>query len=188
MTFSTSNKSRRLQLIMACTLSLGLGACSSDMSDLHDFVHKAKTTQKTTLPPLPTIKPYETFRYSAMHLRDPFETATVKQASKVKVTGKGKGPRPVEGRAREVLEAFPLDSLRMVGTLEQNDIRWALIQSNDGTIHRIKKGNYIGQNHGKITDITEEKISLVEIVPDGLGDYMERPASMALVESQQGGK
>jgi len=171
---------RYSQYLIAGLLSIGIAACSSDISDLQKFVHDAKTNQKPKLQPLPVIKPYETFRYTAGHLKDPFEPTIIRQAKVVsKVRGKGKGgPKPIEGRAREVLESYPLDSLRMVGSLTQSDTIWALVQSNDGTIHRLKTGNYIGQNHGKIIAITEDKIQLTEIVPDGLGDWMERPATL----------
>jgi len=167
-----------------------ISACSSDISELHKFVQDAKTKQRPKLQPLPEIKPYETFSYTAGHLKDPFEPTIIQQSKTVTAIGKGKGPKPIVGRARELLESFPLDALRMVGTLEQRQSKtlWALIKTNDGTIHRIKTGNYIGQNHGKIIKITEDKIHLAEIVPDGLGDWMERPASVAMSEAPKSGK
>jgi len=163
--------------------SVGLTACSSDISDLHQFVETAKTTQKPKVSPLPEIKPYETFSYSTSHLKDPFEPFAAARPAKTVQASSGKksgGPKPIEGRPREALESFPLDVLRMVGILEQNSVVWALLKGGDGTIHRVRTGNYIGQNHGKIIKIAEDKISLVEIVPDGLGDWIERPASLAL--------
>jgi len=92
------------------------------------------------------------------------------------------GLRPDLLRRKEELEAFPLDSIRMVGTLQQQDIIWGLIVSKDGTIYRVRPGNYLGQNHGQITSIQENKIELNEIVPDGRGRYTERQASLALSE------
>jgi len=178
-------------ILMAALVSLGLTACSTDMSDLREFVEKEKTSQKPKVAPLPEIKPYETFRYESSHLKDPFEPFEVaRPTATVKASGgkKGTGPKPIEGRPREALESFPLDVLRMVGVLEQNNVMWALLKGNDGTIHRVKTGNYIGQNHGKIINISEEKISLLEIVPDGLGDWIERPASLALAGTPDKGK
>lgn len=172
--------------VVAVFLAIGLSACSSDISDLKTFVHNAKNRQKPKLPPLPEIKPHETYRYSANLTKNPFEETVTRIARTVRVKGRGRGPKPVDGRPREILESFPLDGLRMVGTLEQKNVRWALLKTNDGTIHRLKKGNYLGQNHGKITEITEDRINLMEIVPDGLGDWMERPASMALAEDPKG--
>ncbi len=177
--------------LLALILAMGLSACSTDMSDLHTFVETAKKASKGKVEPLPEIKPYETFRYAANHLRDPFEPfSPVQQAKAVKVGSKKSsgGPRPIEGRAREALESYPLDVLRMVGVLEQSNTIWALLKGNDGTIHRVKTGNFIGQNHGKILSISENKISLTEIVPDGLGGWIERPASLALAGSPNEGK
>jgi len=176
---------RKTSLAVSLLLVLGLSGCSSDLSDLSTFVLDAKTKQKPKVQPLPEIKPHETFRYSAGHLKDPFQAAVAKKSATVKSSGKGKGPKPLEGRAREALEAFPLDALRMVGTLEQQKVRWSLVSTNDGTIHRVKAGNYIGLNHGKIINITEDKLELMEIVPDGLGDWIERPASLKLAGAKK---
>jgi type IV pilus assembly protein PilP len=177
---------KKIRIIFICMLTLGLTACSNDMSDLHGFVEKAKSTPKSTVEPLPAIKPHETYKYQAGNLRNPFAEILPSRPSTVaKTKKKGKGPRPIPGRPREILEEFPLDSLRMVGTLEQQTGLWALIKASDGTIHKVKTGNYLGQNHGKIIRITESKLELMEIVPDGLGDYTERPASVALSETQQ---
>jgi type IV pilus assembly protein PilP len=180
------------KLLLPALAAVVLGGCSNDLSDLHQFVQHAKATQKAKIAPLPEIKPHETFKYVATDpknpgkmRRDPFVAFTTKTIDVIgkKGTGKkGKGPRPIEGRPKQLLEAFPLDSLRMVGILEQKGTRWALIKNSEGTIHRVKKGNYLGQNHGKILEITEDKVKLMEIVPDGLGDWTERPASLALIE------
>jgi type IV pilus assembly protein PilP len=181
---------RNSNAVVALMLALGVSACSTDISDLRTFVDEAKKSQKAKVAPLPEIKPYETFRYAANHLRDPFEPFTPTQPTKtVKVGSKtGSGPKPIEGRAREALESYPLDVLRMVGILEQSNTMWALLKGSDGTIHRVQTGNYIGQNHGKILSISEDKISLTEIVPDGLGGWIERPASLALAGSPNEGK
>lgn len=169
-------------LLLPALVTLALSGCSRDTSDLEQFVQQAKATKKSKIAPLPEIKPHETFRYEASHLRHPFEPFVIQRPTPVGVTtAAGNGPRPIENRPREALEAFPLDTLRMVGTLDQEQT-WALIKANDGTIHRVKAGNYMGQNHGKILRITETNIELMEIVPDGLGNWTERAASLALSE------
>jgi type IV pilus assembly protein PilP len=94
----------------------------------------------------------------------------------------GNGIKPDFDRPTEPLEEYPLDSIRMVGTLEQQDNTWALILDTDDTIHRVQTGNYMGQNHGKITRITEFEVELTEIIPDGLGGWVERPAAVAISE------
>jgi type IV pilus assembly protein PilP len=88
------------------------------------------------------------------------------------------GPDP--NRAREFLEQFPLDSLRMVGSLELNQIKSGLVQASDGLVHRVLVGNHIGQNYGRVMAISDSEIELVEIIPDGLGGYIQRPASIGL--------
>ena len=90
--------------------------------------------------------------------------------------------RPDQKRNREFLEQFSLDTLKMVGTLKLEGKVFGLVRTKDGLDHRVTVGNYLGQADGKVTDISTTKISLVEIVPDGLGGYMERPAGLALNE------
>ena len=85
-------------------------------------------------------------------------------------------------RNREFLEGFSLDTLKMVGTFKVGSRFYGLVQSKDGLVHKIQPGNYLGQNDGKVTEITGSKISLVEIIPDGLGGYIERPASLSLTD------
>jgi type IV pilus assembly protein PilP len=164
-------------------LALLVAGCTGNMDDLHKFVADAKSAPKRPIEPLPEIKPHETFAYEATNLRDPFAPISFGRArAQGKQAGAGSGIRPDENRPKEALEQFPLDSLRMVGTLEQGGATWALVRASDGAIHRVTTGNYMGQNNGKITRITETKIQLREIVPDGLGNYMERQASLALSE------
>lgn len=181
---SDQKKNRQWRYWLAPVLAFNLVACSNDMSALIAFVEKAKATKSRQVSPIPEIKPHETFTYEATQLRNPFEPFAAKRPRPIgqKSGGTGKGPKPIPGRPREALEAFPLDTLRMVGILENDAGKWALIRANDGTIHRVKSGNYLGQNHGKIIMITENKIELTEIAPDGLGDWMERPATIALSE------
>lgn len=160
-----------------------LAACSSDpTADLETYAEEVKSRQKSSIEPLPEFKPFESYAYQAGELRDPFTSpvfthtpATIAQAS-------GSGIKPDFERPTEPLEEYPLDSLRMVGTLEQHEDSWALIVDTDDTIHRVQNGNYIGQNHGKIIRVTEFEVELKEIIPDGLGGWMERQASIAISE------
>ena len=92
------------------------------------------------------------------------------------------GPQPDLDRNREELEQYALDSLRMVGTLDRDGTVWAIVRSPDSIIHRISVGNYMGKNHGKIIGISEDRIELMEIIPDGLGGFEERDAALALAE------
>jgi type IV pilus assembly protein PilP len=149
------------------------------MDDLREFVANAHAGKSAKVEPVPEIKSQEPFIYAAAKLSDPFAATNFRsQAAK---TGGGKGPR-ADIRRKEPLEEFPLDALKMVGTLSRGKQAWAVIQAPDGTVHRTSVGQHIGQNFGTITRITEEKISLVEQVQDTLGEWVEREASVALAE------
>jgi type IV pilus assembly protein PilP len=161
----------------------GLLACSGNPSaDLEEYVRTVKSQQRSSIAPLPEFQPYESFTYQAADLRDPFTEPTFSHARAVSNIPSNNGIKPDFDRAAEPLEEFPLDSLRMVGTLEQREDQWALINDTDGTIHRVQPGNFAGQNHGKITRITDFEIELTEIIPDGIGGWMERQSSIAISE------
>jgi len=165
------------------TLTASMAACSSDpTADLEVYVEQVKSKQTSRIEPLPEFKPYESFAYQANDLRDPFTEPTFSHPQAAATQASNNGIKPDFDRPTEPLEEFPLDSLRMVGTLEQNNENWALINDTDGTIHRVQPGNYAGQNHGKITRVTEFEVELTEIVPDGIGGWMERQASIAISE------
>jgi type IV pilus assembly protein PilP len=160
--------------LFACVLYASLVACSSADNDLARFIEDTKKEPGGRVEPLPEVKPYETFIYSAGTMRSPFQPGGA--------GGLSGGLRPDSKRNREFLEQFSLDTLKMVGTLKLSGQMFGLVQTKDGLVHRVTPGNYIGQADGKITDITPSKISLIEIVPDGLGGYMERRASLGLNE------
>ena len=147
--------------------------------EVERFVEEVRARSLVQIEPLPEVKPYETFVYSAQSLRSPFEMP-VPQVDKIAAGQNGLSPD--QYRRKELLESFALDSLKMVGSLEQKGGRWALIKDPSGALHRIQKGSYVGQNHGKITSITEEKIQIKEIIPDMVGGWREREASMTLIE------
>jgi len=166
----------RICSALACVAYVALTACSSADDDLARFIEETKKEPGGRVEPLPEVKPYQTFAYSAAELRSPFLPSG---------PGSGSGlsnVRPDSKRNREFLEQFSLDTLKMVGTLKLSGRVYGLVRTKDGLVHRVAVGNYIGQSEGKITDITPSKINLVEIVPDGLGGYMERPAGLALNE------
>ena len=164
----------RLTLIAVAVLSLS--ACSNGMQQLQQQVAEIKNRPGEAIEPLPEIKPYEAFTYAAGNLRSPF-VPTPPARSDV-----ANGVRPDVKRPREFLEQFPLDTMRMVGTLQLLGRNYGLVQGKDGLVHRVLPGNFVGQNDGKIVGIAPTKISIIEIVPDGLGGYIERPAALALTE------
>lgn len=160
---------------LACAVLLATSACSSRDSELEEFIAATMKEPGGRVEPLPEVKPYESFTYAAQSLRSPFMPGGSGSSSASSV-------RPDIKRNREFLEQFSLDTMRMVGTLKLGGRTFGLVQTKDGLVHRVLPGNYMGQAEGKVTDIAASKIDLVEIVPDGLGGYMERPASLALNE------
>jgi type IV pilus assembly protein PilP len=172
-----------IRILMVTAVAAGLAGCSDNpTSDLVDYAEKVKNQQVSRIEPLPEFRPYESFTYAASDLRDPFTVPTFSNQQALALPTAKNGINPDFDRPREPLEEFPLDSLRMVGTLEQNDANWALINDTDGTIHRVQAGNYAGQNFGKITRVSEFEVELTEIVPDGIGGWMERQATIAISE------
>ena len=155
----------------------GLAACGGDMDDLDQYINQVKARPGGRIEPLPEITPYESFTYKADQdgIRSPFVPDTPQATA-----GPGNGIRPDTDRSREFLEQFPLDTLRMVGTLAMGDTTYGLVQTSDGLIHRVVPGNYMGQNDGRITKISESEIQLVEIISDGIGGYIERDAAISL--------
>lgn len=161
---------------------LGLAACASqDMADLREYVAEVKARPPKKLSPIPEVKKAETFIYEAKGRRDPFTPQSTAEPQLPQAVVEN-GPSPDPNRPREELESYSLDSLRMVGTVEQGGETWGLVQTKDGTIHRVKVGNYMGMNHGRIIRISEEKIELMELIPKGDGGYLEKVAALAVGE------
>ena len=167
---------RPLGAALACLGYLLIAGCSSADDDLNRFVEETKHEPGGRVEPLPEIKPYETYVYADSDMRSPFMPSAPGAGAGLA------GVRPDSKRNREFLEQFSLDTLKMVGTLKLGGRMFGLVQTKDGLVHRVSDGNYMGQADGKITDITPAKITLTEIVPDGLGGYMERPAALGLNE------
>ena len=151
--------------------------CSGDMDDLDSYINEVKARPGGRIEPLPEITPYEVFTYVADTdgLRSPFVPDSPQAAG-----GPSGGARPDLERSREFLEQFPLDTLNMVGTLEIGSSTFGLVQTRDGLIHRVSPGNYVGQNDGRITAVTESEIQVLEIISDGIGGYLERDAAIGL--------
>ena len=172
----TPLKFRHSLILLAATV--GLAACGGDNDDLDQYINEVKARPGGRIEPLPEITPYEVFTYVAdvEGVRSPF----VPDTPQISTTGVGGGIRPDSDRSREFLEGFPLDTLRMVGTLYIGDTMYGLLQTSDGLIHRVVPGNYLGQNDGRINEIDESEIDLIEIISDGIGGYIERDAAISL--------
>ncbi len=177
--------SRAWSICARTTVALGiltlLTACGGGgMHDLEQYVKTVKARKPGRIDPLPEIKQIETFAYVANNRRNPFVPTQAGESDETLHDEDGLTPDP--NRRKEELEQFPLDSIRMVGTVDLSDTVWGLVKTKDMTIYRIKVGNYMGQNHGQITSISEDKIELTEIIPKKPGGFMERQASVSLSE------
>ena len=171
---------RRALAIGLATLTLA--ACGQDMGDLDDYAREVKSRTTKNIEPVPQPKPYEPFVYEAAERRDPFVPLLQSRDEALAAAGGAGAVRPDVDRPKEPLEEFPLDSLRMVGTITMQKRAFALIKAPDAIVHRVSVGDHLGQNFGKITGISETEISLVEIIPDGFGGWTNRPATVALVQ------
>lgn len=155
------------------TMLLVLTACGGASGDLQAWVAEVKARRAPPLEPLPVMQQFETFEYAAQTLRDPFSAPLNDRG------GGASGPRPDPNRRKEPLEAFPLDSLDMVGTIG-GDSQVGLLMAPDKVTYRVRPGNYLGQSNGRVTGVREERIDVVELVADGAGGWLERSASIAL--------
>jgi type IV pilus assembly protein PilP len=171
----------RVRLLATLTLVGALAGCAGGMDDLEAMVADEKAKPGGGIEALPQPKLFETFAYEATELRSPFKADDGTSAAQLAAANaQGSGTSPDANRNREFLEEYPLDALKMVGTLQVRGITYALVKDSDNGLHRVKVGNYLGQNHGKISDITENEVRLTEIVLDTKGVWVSRDAALVL--------
>ncbi len=168
--------------LAACALAV-LAGCASGVDEVEQWVKQEKAKKGQALQPPPVIKTFETFEYTlrAPEDRDPFNVPLDKSEEEEKTAG----PRPDKNRTPEPLEAFPLDGLKMVGTLGSAAAPEGLLKDPEGVIRRVKPGDYVGQNYGRITAINESQIELVELVANDTGGWAERHTSIALADANK---
>lgn len=179
------DRTRSLRLIATAALLALLAGCAADKSDLEKFVRDERAKSGGAIEPLPTPRVFDTFTYKPGDRRSPFKvdltgTALARASRGANAGGGDGGVRPDDMRPREYLEDFSLDALKMVGHIELKGTMYALVKDGDGAVHRVKVGNYMGQNHGRITNLSETEIRISEIVSDGKGSFVSRDTSLAL--------
>lgn len=157
------------------------GCARNDYSDLNAYIEKINSRPAGRIEPVPEFKTYETYEYMASNMREPFKMfdSTADIVEKETVTD---GLRPDMDRNKETLEQYPLDTLKFVGHVEKNGRKWAIVTSPDDLVHRVKEGNHLGTNYGEIVNISETTISIVEIIQDGMGGWIEREAALTMSE------
>ncbi|MDP1924217.1 MAG: pilus assembly protein PilP [Thiobacillus sp.] len=164
---------KRLPIVFVVLMLSGCGG--GNMADLQSFVAETGKDMQGKIEPLPEVKVYEPFTYNAFDLPDPFKPRKLS-------IGGGGGMQPDLSRPKEPLEAFSLETLKMVGEISKNGVINAVIKTPDNAIYHVKKGNYMGQNFGLITQISDTQVSLREIVQDSAGDWSERTSTLMLQE------
>ena len=171
---------RLLAVAVAAVVLAGCGrgvtSTPGDAPNLESWVAEVRARPAPPLDPLPVMQQFETFEYAAQGLRDPFSNAFSDRDN-------ASGPRPDSDRRKQTLEQFPLDSLDMVGSLGRGQGMVALVMAPDKVTYRVAPGAYMGQSDGRVTGVFEDRIELVELVPDGAGGWLERPASVALEDN-----
>ncbi|MBO3278180.1 type 4a pilus biogenesis lipoprotein PilP [Pseudomonas schmalbachii] len=171
------------RLIICSLVLLSLAGCgaNNDFGDLQAFMDEVRARPKGNIEPLPKFQPYEAFTYSASAMRSPFQPPV-----KIDLTIRQKGTKvikPDETRVKQFLEGFNIETFEMVGTLANQQGVFALVRGAGG-VHRVRVGDYLGRNDGKIIAINQGQVDVIEIVPDGEGGWLERPRSLTLKERQ----
>ena len=165
-----------MKRLASIAIVLGLTGCvGNGMDDLQTFVAESGKDMQGKIEPLPKVKVYEPFSYEAFDLPDPFKPRKL-------TTGGGGGTQPDLTRPKEPLEAFSLETLKMVGMLSKRGVAHAVIKTPDNTVYHVRKGNYVGQNYGLITQIGDGDVTLREIIQDSAGDWSERISTLILQE------
>jgi type IV pilus assembly protein PilP len=174
-----------MRTIAVVLLGVVLSACSGggDHEDLRQWMNEASKDIKGRIPPLPQVKPYEAVAYDAGNLIDPFKPSKI--GVEQKKSGGG-GMRPDMDRPREPLESYPLESLKYTGVMTRKNVSYAIVQA-DSSLYQVRIGNYMGQNFGVITRVSESEISLKELIQDSTGDWVERESALLLL-GQEGKK
>ena len=168
--------------IIILMLVIMLSSCAGDEhSDLRQWMNEASKDIKGKIPPLPQVKPYEPVSYDAGNQLDPFKPGKIGADQK---KNSGGGLQPDLDRPREPLEAYPLESLKYVGVMTKKKSSYAII-SVDGSLHQVRVGNYLGQNFGVITSISEADVKLRELVQDSAGDWVEKESALLLQAQEE---
>ena len=181
---------KKLKLIIQILISVFLVSCSTTNIEVKKFISETKKMRKSSIQPLPHLTEYEQVVYSAVNLRDPFTLPRPKNAvvavnkPTLVEAVKTQQRRPDYERPREFLENVSLDSLIMVGTIQKRGEMWGLVVDRTGIIHRVKEGNYLGENSGKIIKITEDSIYIDETISDDQGGWMDRKANLSINSKQ----
>ncbi|AWB66491.1 pilus assembly protein PilP [Saccharobesus litoralis] len=166
--------------VLLTTIGL-LSACGDDMADIQEFTQQVKNSARTSIEPIPKVEAFESFEYSVSGLRSPF-VEPEPELIQEQMEQSRDCLQPNFARNKQPLEKYPLDNLRMRGTLGTDGALWGLIEAADGALFRVRPGSYMGLYHGRIVAVTTEKIELEEMIPDGTGCWEVRGANLAMAD------
>ncbi|WP_159821722.1 pilus assembly protein PilP [Colwellia sp. 20A7] len=158
-----------------------LGGCYDDTSDLSVHMDEVKAATTSYIEPMPEVKPFNHYDYSAFELRSPFSLPEP-EALEQKVQQITGCLSPDPRRRKQPLENFALGVLKMRGTMGDNGVIWALMEASDFTLHRVSIGNYLGLYDGRITEVTDQSVKLLELTPDGAGCWVERETIIKIAQ------
>ncbi len=168
-----------MKKIATALIVFSLAGCSGgENDDLKQFVQDSGKDLRGKVEPLPEMAPYKAFIYNAFDLSDPFKPR------KLKPSASGGAFQPDMNRPKEPLEAFSLESLKMVGLLKRKNQIYAVIKTPENTIYRVRVGDHLGQNFGKVLAVSDTEVKLKETVQDSAGDWAERDSSLTLQQEQ----
>ena len=162
-------------LVILVTIVLLMACENGDHSDLDEFINNAGNGLRGQVDPLPEVKSFVFFTYEAFDIPSPFVPRKNEQAQ-----SSNNGIKPDLMRRKEFLESFPLESLEMVGSLEKDEIIYGVVKTPEGSLLRVSVGNYLGQDYGRIKQISESQIKLRELVQDGINEWTERISTLML--------
>jgi len=174
---------KRAAFVAIAAAALVAGCGPSSHKDLVDWMNEQGKGVRGHLAPLPTIKPYEPFVYNDFDLPDPFKPRKIEPVKGAETATNKLAPDL--NRRKEPLEAYPLEGLSMVGTLEKGKTRYALVKTPERDIYQVRQGNHMGQNFGVVVGITDTDIKLKELMQDGSGDWSERSSTLNLLQADQ---
>jgi type IV pilus assembly protein PilP len=176
-------------LVLGSAILVLAGCAPSNEAELRQWMAEVRQQVRPVVEPVPEPKEFIPYSYESRNQIDPFDVQKVLMAvsRQQQVRATASTIRPDLDRRREVLEGYPLDQIKMVGAMRQNNVDVALLQSG-GATHLVRVGNYVGQNFGLVTKISETEVQIKEIVQDAAGEWVERPAKLELQEAARGGK
>ncbi|GHF87431.1 pilus assembly protein PilP [Thalassotalea marina] len=174
------------KLVISVSLACCLAGCFDDTSDLNAYIDKVKANTPNTIEPMPAVPVFNHINYEAASLRSPFD-APKPEAIQEKIQQMSGCLSPDPRRRKQPLEKYALSDLTMRGTLGELDIIWALVEASDATLHRVGVGNYVGLYNGRVAEVNQNQVKVIELIPDGAGCWVERETTVTMVEANSEG-